>query len=262
MTITDVSLVFGNLYVAVFIVGFIGAITPGPDILLILRNTISFGAKPAFIALGGIICGWLVYLGCVYFGFAHIMSTPIAQGLLSVFGALYLGYISYKILRAPAMSNSEFAQILGANTQAKPAGFFQALGVNLSNALYLGYISYKILRAPAMSNSEFAQILGANTQAKPAGFFQALGVNLSNPKAILFFVVVVAPFAGSGFELGLFVLFCSLVSGFVGVILVGLYVRKWLNARVFLWIDRISAVLFIVFACSLFYRGVDIFLQL
>ncbi len=215
MTITDVSLVFGNLYVAVFIVGFIGAITPGPDILLILRNTISFGAKPAFIALGGIICGWLVYLGCVYFGFAHIMSTPIAQGLLSVFGALYLGYISYKILRAPAMSNSEFAQILG-----------------------------------------------ANTQAKPAGFFQALGVNLSNPKAILFFVVVVAPFAGSGFELGLFVLFCSLVSGFVGVILVGLYVRKWLNARVFLWIDRISAVLFIVFACSLFYRGVDIFLQL
>lgn len=215
MTITDVSLVFGNLYVAVFIVGFIGAITPGPDILLILRNTISFGAKPAFIALGGIICGWLVYLGCVYFGFAHIMSTPIAQGLLSVFGALYLGYISYKILRAPAMSNGEFAQILG-----------------------------------------------ANTQAKPAGFFQALGVNLSNPKAILFFVVVVAPFAGSGFELGLFVLFCSLVSGFVGVILVGLYVRKWLNARVFLWIDRISAVLFIVFACSLFYRGVDIFLQL
>lgn len=215
MTITDVSLVFGNLYVAVFIVGFIGAITPGPDILLILRNTISFGAKPAFIALGGIICGWLVYLGCVYFGFAHIMSTPIAQGLLSVFGALYLGYISYKILRAPAMSNSEFAQILG-----------------------------------------------ANTQAKPAGFFQALGVNLSNPKAILFFVVVVAPFAGSGFELGLFVLFCSLVSGFVGVILVGLYVRKWLNARVFLWIDRISSVLFIIFACSLFYRGVDIFLQL
>lgn len=215
MTITDVSLVFGNLYVAVFIVGFIGAITPGPDILLILRNTISFGAKPAFIALGGIICGWLVYLGCVYFGFAHIMSTPIAQGLLSVFGALYLGYISYKILRAPAMSNSEFAQILG-----------------------------------------------ANTQAKPAGFFQALGVNLSNPKAILFFVVVVAPFAGSGFELGLFVLFCSLVSGFVGVILVGLYVRKWLNARVFLWIDRISAVLFIIFACSLFYREVDIFLQL
>lgn len=215
MTITDVSLVFGNLYVAVFIVGFIGAITPGPDILLILRNTISFGAKPAFIALGGIICGWLVYLGCVYFGFAHIMSTPIAQGLLSVFGAFYLGYISYKILRAPAMSNGEFAQILG-----------------------------------------------ANTQAKPAGFFQALGVNLSNPKAILFFVVVVAPFAGSGFELGLFVLFCSLVSGFVGVILVGLYVRKWLNARVFLWIDRISAVLFIIFACSLFYRGVDIFLQL
>lgn len=210
MAVSDIS--FGNLYIAVFVIGYVGAITPGPDILLILRNTITFGARSAFIALSGIACGWVVFLSLVYFGFAHTMSAPIAQGLLSVFGALYLGYISYTILRSPP-------------------------------------------------TSDITQILGANTQAKPAGFFQALGVNLSNPKAILFFVVVVAPFANQGFELGLFVLFCSLVSGFVSVILVGLYVRKWLNARVFLWIDRISAVLFIGFACSLGYRGVDIFLH-
>lgn len=210
MAVSDIS--FGNLYIAVFVIGYVGAITPGPDILLILRNTITFGARSAFIALSGIACGWVVFLSLVYFGFAYMMSQPIAQGLLSIFGAIYLGYISYKILRAS-------------------------------------------------SPSDLTQILGANTQAKPAGFFQALGVNLSNPKAILFFVVVVAPFANQGFELGLFVLFCSLVSGFVSVILVGLYVRKWLNARVFLWIDRISAVLFIGFACSLGYRGVDIFLH-
>lgn len=210
MAVSDIS--FGNLYIAVFVIGYVGAITPGPDILLILRNTITFGARSAFIALSGIACGWVVFLSLVYFGFAYMMSQPIAQGLLSIFGAIYLGYISYKILRAS-------------------------------------------------SPSDLTQILGANTQAKPAGFFQALGVNLSNPKAILFFVVVVAPFANQGFELGLFVLFCSLVSGFVSVILVGLYVRKWLDARVFLWIDRISAVLFIGFACSLGYRGVDIFLH-
>lgn len=210
MAVSDIS--FGNLYIAVFAIGYVGAITPGPDILLILRNTITFGARSAFIALSGIACGWVVYLSLVYFGFAYMMSQPIAQGLLSIFGAIYLGYISYKILRAS-------------------------------------------------SPDDLTQILGANTQAKPAGFFHALFVNLSNPKAILFFVVVVAPFANQGFELGLFVLFCSLVSGFVSVILVGLYVRRWLNARVFLWIDRISAVLFIGFACSLGYRGVDIFLH-
>ncbi|WP_304208229.1 LysE family translocator [Helicobacter canis] len=209
MAVSDIS--FGNLYIAVFAIGYVGAITPGPDILLILRNTITFGARSAFIALSGIACGWVVYLSLVYFGFAHMMSAPIAQGLLSIFGAIYLGYISYKILRAS-------------------------------------------------SPSDLTQILGVQ-EAKPAGFFHALFVNLSNPKAILFFVVVVAPFANQGFELGLFVLFCSLVSGFVSVIFVGLYVRKWLNARVFLWIDRISAVLFIGFACSLGYRGVDIFLH-
>lgn len=213
MAISDISLALGNLYIAVFIIGYVGAITPGPDILLILRNTIAFGAMSAFTALSGIACGWVVYLSLVYFGFAHAMSQPIAQGLLSVFGAVYLGYISYKILRTPLAS--DLTQILG--TQ--------------------------------------------ESRAKPAGFFHALFVNLSNPKAILFFVVVVAPFANQGFVLGLFVLFCSLVSGFVSVIFVGLYVREWINARVFLWIDRITAVLFIGFACSLGYRGMDIFLH-
>lgn len=213
MAISDISLVLGNLYIAVFIIGYVGAITPGPDILLILRNTIAFGAMSAFTALSGIACGWVVYLSLVYFGFAHAMSQPIAQGLLSVFGAVYLGYISYKILRTPLAS--DLTQILG--TQ--------------------------------------------ESRAKPAGFFHALFVNLSNPKAILFFVVVVAPFANQGFVLGLFVLFCSLVSGFVSVIFVGLYVREWINARVFLWTDRITAVLFIGFACSLGYRGMDIFLH-
>lgn len=213
MAISDISLALGNLYIAVFIIGYVGAITPGPDILLILRNTIAFGAMSAFTALSGIACGWVVYLSLVYFGFAHAMSQPIAQGLLSVFGAVYLGYISYKILRTPLAS--DLTQILG--TQ--------------------------------------------ESRAKPAGFFRALFVNLSNPKAILFFVVVVAPFANQGFVLGLFVLFCSLVSGFVSVIFVGLYVREWINARVFLWIDRITAVLFIGFACSLGHRGMDIFLH-
>lgn len=213
MAISDISLALGNLYIAVFIIGYVGAITPGPDILLILRNTIAFGAMSAFTALSGIACGWVVYLSLVYFGFAHAMSQPIAQGLLSVFGAVYLGYISYKILRTPLAS--DLTQILG--TQ--------------------------------------------ESRAKPAGFFHALFVNLSNPKAILFFVVVVAPFANQGFVLGLFVLFCSLVSGFVSVIFVGLYVREWINARVFLWIDRITAVFFIGFACSLGYRGMDIFLH-
>lgn len=34
-----------------FIVGLLGALTPGPDVLFVLRNTISFGAKAGFFSL-------------------------------------------------------------------------------------------------------------------------------------------------------------------------------------------------------------------
>lgn len=214
MSLSEIALASGNLYVAVFLVGYIGAITPGPDILLIIRNTIAFGIRAALLALSGIASGWLIYLGCVYFGLAQVMSYPLAQFLLSVIGGGYLIYIGYKIVCSS--SHRDLASIMQE---------------------------------------------GASTH-KRAGFLQALFVNLSNPKAILFFVVVVAPLADRGFELGLVVLFCSLVCGFLSVIMVGLYVRRWLNSRVFLWIDRLSAGLFCLFGCLLLYRGAEIFSQL
>lgn len=208
-----------NAYVAVFIIGYLGAITPGPDILLILRYALTCGAGRAFLALSGIASGWILYLGLVYFGFMSALSHPIAQGLIGLLGGLYLGYISYKILRFSAES-SELTDLL--ESSGKSPAQRQAKGV----------------------------------------FFHALFVNLSNPKAILFFIVVVAPFAGEGFEMGLLVLFCSLLCGFLSVIFMGLYVRKWLNARMFLWIDRVSAVIFIGFAGVLLYQGVSTLLNI
>lgn len=210
-----------NAYIAVFIIGYLGAITPGPDILLTLRYTLTSGARKALIALSGIASGWLLYLGLVYFGFMSALSHPVAQGLIGVLGGLYLGHISYKILR----SSTESSEIT------------------------------ELLESASITRQSKSALLD-NT------FLHALFVNLSNPKAILFFIIVVAPFANDGFEIGLIVLFCSLLCGFLSVIFVGLYVRKWLSAQTFLWIDRVSAVIFVGFAWVLLYQGVSTLLGL
>ena len=55
-------------------VGFITALTPGPDILFVLRNTLSYGARIGFLSLLGIFCGWIIFLSLVYFGFAHFIQ--------------------------------------------------------------------------------------------------------------------------------------------------------------------------------------------
>ena len=53
----------------IFIVAFIGAITPGPDILLIIQTTLRYGFKKALITLFGIASGWIFYLAILYLSF-------------------------------------------------------------------------------------------------------------------------------------------------------------------------------------------------
>ena len=45
-----------------FMVAFIGAITPGPDILLVIRNTLYFGILQGLKIWSGIATGWFIFL--------------------------------------------------------------------------------------------------------------------------------------------------------------------------------------------------------
>lgn len=82
-----------------FIVGLVGALTPGPDVLFVLKNTINFGIKAGFLSLFGIFCGWLIFIGILYFGFAHLINGVLPQGILSLIGGFYLFYLSYLLFK-------------------------------------------------------------------------------------------------------------------------------------------------------------------
>ena len=114
-------------------VGFITALTPGPDILFVLRNTLSYGARIGFLSLLGIFCGWIIFLSLVYFGFAHFIQGALIQGILCAVGGIYLGYISYLLLFKvnPEVDLNKTESI----TQTHNAFAFMLKGmfVNLSN---------------------------------------------------------------------------------------------------------------------------------
>ena len=214
--------------VALFVVGFVSAITPGPDILLVLRNTVAFGIRRGFIVLGGIASGWIVYLVFVYFGLTHFLSHSIAQIILSVIGCVYLGYISFTIYTS---TNTPLPQELAQK--------------NCSKNLATGSASN--------ANDSFNA-----SSTTPDTFLRALFVNLSNPKAILFFAVIVTQFIGETLLLSIVVLFCSIFFAFVCVIMAGGFFRQVFNERALLWVDRVSGVLFLMFACLLAYNAVEI----
>lgn len=219
--------------IMLFAIGFIGAITPGPDMLLVARNTILFGARRGFIVLGGIAFGWIFYLGIIYFGFTHLLSNPYSQLAISTLGGLYLAYISLKIFRTPY------------DKKEANATLESSIKSSLDSAKDTDIKSIDLKITP---NIDSKIVL-------PDSFWRALVVNLSNPKAILFFGVVVTQFIDKDLALSIVVLYVSLVSAFVCVVVVSSYCRKFITYRIFFIIDKVSAVIFLGFALSLFYHG-------
>ena len=110
------------------LMGFFGAITPGPDILLTLKTTLRFGVGQGFKVLLGIASGWCLYLTLIYAGLSHWLNTPIAQLILSIIGGSYLLYLGFIILTMKAQNYD-----LSISQEERKEGNIQGLIINLSN---------------------------------------------------------------------------------------------------------------------------------
>lgn len=110
------------------LMGFFGAITPGPDMLLTLKTTLRFGVIQGLKVLLGIASGWCLYLGLIYAGLNQWLNTPITQLILSLIGGSYLLYLGFLMLTMKAQQYD-----LGASQNMHKDGYIQGLIINLSN---------------------------------------------------------------------------------------------------------------------------------
>ena len=122
---------------SVFAIGFIGALTPGPDILFVLRTSLCNGARAAFSAFLGIASGWAIFLGALYLGLGLVLGSAEVQSALMLCGGVYLAYLAYALLtsQAPVLpQTSSHTRALDASRPRALLGFYlKALGINLSN---------------------------------------------------------------------------------------------------------------------------------
>lgn len=147
----------------IFFIAFLGAITPGPDILLVLRVALKEGFLASFRTLCGIATGWVVYLAVLYFGFAHILKGDLAQVILGVFGGAYLFYLAFLLFRAKP-NNIDFDSHDLAH-ESRVGGYFKGLIINLSNPKAI--IFFSVIVAPYMDKNLALNLLllflGLNT---------------------------------------------------------------------------------------------------
>jgi threonine/homoserine/homoserine lactone efflux protein len=109
---------------------FVAAAIPGPGITAIVARALGSGFRPTFFMGLGLILGDVAYLTAVVLGLAYVAQTfTTAFMVLKFAGALYLGYIAWKLWTAG---------LLGQKIEARRAGglgasFFSGLLVTLGN---------------------------------------------------------------------------------------------------------------------------------
>ena len=207
-----------------------GAITPGPDILLVLRAALKHGFWASFRTLCGIATGWLIYLSVLYFGFAHILKGDIAQITLGLFGGIYLFYLAFLLFRAKP-NNIDFSD-LGTDS---------------------GESNENLPKSKQDSRESSADLkLDSSQKSRTGGYLKGLIINLSNPKAIIFFSVIVAPYMNKSTLLNLALLFAGLNSAFLSVMIVASCFHHLITNRLFDIIDKLCAVVFAGFGIALF----------
>jgi len=94
------------------------AITPGPDNIYVLTQSISNGSSYGIATTGGLITGCILHTTLVAFGIsAIIMTSEVLFLVLKIIGAVYLLYLTHQVWKA---GNT---LMLSANTSVKRTHF-------------------------------------------------------------------------------------------------------------------------------------------
>ena len=137
--------------IAVGILAFISAITPGPNNLLLMAQGSSAGFKKCLPYIAGALSGCIVMFGLLSLGFGALMEAlPAAALVLKWGGVLMILFLAWKVGTAPSHIQEATSQpLLG----FKYALFFQWLNPKawlLSAAVLGGAAQSKLLAADAL----------------------------------------------------------------------------------------------------------------
>lgn len=78
------------------------AISPGPDNIFVLVQSITNGKKYGIATVAGLMTGCLVHATLLAFGVSAIIKQhPSIFFIIKLFGALYMLYLAYQVFRSP-----------------------------------------------------------------------------------------------------------------------------------------------------------------
>ncbi len=141
----------------------VASISPGPNVLIVIVNTLKFGIKGAlFTIIGNLVCLFgLALLAAIGVG-TMIEMSPITFTIMKLAGGGYLAWMGFKIIRASFLRQSVISVEYTASENSIPAPYaltFQAFLVSASNpksVLFLTAVFPQFLNLSAPITTQFS----------------------------------------------------------------------------------------------------------
>lgn len=106
-----------QIFFTVAFVHLLAVISPGPDFMMITRNSVIYSRRTGIYSAIGLGLGILVHITYSLIGIGYIISKSVVLfNAIKILGALYLIYIGYKSLTSKAPTIEKESE--GANTKS------------------------------------------------------------------------------------------------------------------------------------------------
>lgn len=117
-------------------------ISPGPNVLLVIRNTVRYGSRGTASTIAGNLLAQLVVVVLVALGVGAVLAAmpPLFVGM-KVIGAVYLMYLGLKQLRSQASQEAPSISMQSTQVLNKAKVFREAILVSGSNPKTLIFLS-------------------------------------------------------------------------------------------------------------------------
>lgn len=96
-----------------FIASILLTLSPGPDIIYVLSQSLVGGYKKGMIIASGLVSGIIIHTSLVAFGVSIIIkNSELLFWSIKIAGALYLLYLAYKVFSSPPQNFTQDKTVL------------------------------------------------------------------------------------------------------------------------------------------------------
>jgi threonine/homoserine/homoserine lactone efflux protein len=132
-------------------------LSPGPDMILVMRNTLTTGQRGGGLTALGVLTGNLIHIAYCTLGIALLLSrSPLAYNVMRVASAIYLIYLGVQSLRRDRTNHVEPDASAGGRPTAP---YLQGLVNNVLNPkgilFYLGVFSQVVTQDMSFAQAAF-----------------------------------------------------------------------------------------------------------